>query len=393
MDAIVVLVYDMNEGKNMDDIKTPLYLVDPDKLNKNCMEFENEFRKEWGKNVIFSYSVKTNSSSEILSIIKARNWHAEVVSSYEYELVRGLGFVNENIIINGPIKSGREELFTGEGYIVNIDNNSEVMELIRLINENKINTWKTCVGLRVNFDIEKYCPEEVKTERNISRFGFCYENGDLLNAVKILKKNNIDIAGLHMHLSSKTRSTRFFQSLAQMVCRIIREFELDVKYIDIGGGFFGGRILEGMPKIADYARVITKELRRCLNPDRVKLILEPGASVVATAVDYVTSVVDIREIRGERIITLDGTLLHINPFMIKRKPIYEVTDVGVCTVDVQHLCGCTCLENDRFDILLNGKEISRQSRIIFHNVGAYTVSFNSNFIIPPPRIMINKEQC
>ena len=143
----------------------------------------------------------------------------------------------------------------------------------------------------------------------------------------------------------------------------------------------------------EYAQVITEELKKVFNPRKVTLIAEPGASVIATAVNYVTGVNNIRDVRGEKVITLDGTLLHINPFMAERKPVYDIVHTGEKRIAVQHICGCTCMENDCFDTLYDEKELQMDSRIVFYNAGAYTMSFNSYFIIQPPKVYLSDNGC
>ena len=42
-----------------------------------------------------------------------------------------------------------------------------------------------------------------------------------------------------MHVSTKTRSLNIYKTLAMMANKIIKEYDIQVDYIDIGGGFFG----------------------------------------------------------------------------------------------------------------------------------------------------------
>lgn len=372
---------------NEKNITTPYYRIHKDLLEKNFSEVEKNFREEWGENIIFSYSVKTNNYSGLLKWAKERGWLAEVVSQAEFTCAKSVGFKEREIICNGPVKGKMLKEGALGQMIVNLDNLEEVKELCEIAEcENAFINGK--IGLRVNFDLESLCNGETTAGKRAGRFGICYENKDLERAIQLLRKNKIPISGLHMHTSTRTRSLNVFKELSKKVCEIANEFQLELSYIDMGGGFFGGQIVEGKPSMKEYAQVVTKELEKYFDTEKVTLILEPGACVLATAIDYVASVENIREIRGERIVTLDGTALHINPFLTERNSVYEIKEASQKIIDTQHICGCTCMEKDYFCTAFDKEEIVKGSKLIFKNAGAYTMSFNSNFIVEPPQIIM-----
>lgn len=370
--------------------KTPYYLVHRKKFEENCMEVEDSFKKLWGSKFICGYSFKTNYCQELIKVVQNRGWFAEVVSADEFVYAKSMGFGNGKMICNGPVKGVMLRSALEQYQIINVDSLQEVEEICKIIEEKTFCKEKLVIGLRVNFNLEKLCPGETTAGNDVSRFGISYENGDFGKAILYLQKSKISISGIHMHTSTSSRSLNVFRELSKMACRLEKEFGLTLKYVDIGGGFFGGQIVDGKPLMSEYAKVITDELKKQFDPKIVTLIVEPGASIIATAIDYVTRVVNIRSILEERIITLDGTLLHINPFMAIRKPVLEIDKTGDEEVDIQHLCGCTCMEKDRFDVLYHFRELLQDSKVIFHNVGAYTMSLNSSFIVKPPEIYVTE---
>lgn len=368
--------------------KTPYYLIYKKKFHKNCLEIENNFKRLWGNKFQCGYSFKTNYSQELIKMAKDRGWFAEVVSDDEFVYAQKLGFGNQEMICNGPVKGNMLQQALEQYQILNVDSLQEVKKICEIVKNRNLCKKKLRIGLRVNFDLESVCPGETTAGEDISRFGLSYENGDLKRAILCFYENEIPVSGIHMHTSTKSRSLSVFKELSKMVCRLKKELDLNLKYIDIGGGFFGGQIINSKPLMSEYAEVISKELKKQFDPRLVTLIVEPGASVIATAVDYVSGVANIRNILNERVITLDGTVLHINPFMVTRKPVLEIEKIGNAKVDVQHLCGCTCMEKDRFDTLYNYKELLLDSKIIFHNAGAYTMSLNNQFIVKPPNVYV-----
>ena len=162
---------------NIEDLirfPTPFFLIDADELQSLFDSMRSAFSAVW-PNLEIGYSFKTNSIPWLLTWFKERGVSAEVVSSDEYNLAEHLGF--EKIIFGGPYKGERELIEACEkGYTVNIDSASELARLLSQKPKLK-NIWK--VGLRVNFDLEKECPGETVMGSEISRFGICYESGEL----------------------------------------------------------------------------------------------------------------------------------------------------------------------------------------------------------------------
>lgn len=368
--------------------ETPCYIIKKDKFTQNCDEIEKNFRFHYGENIAIGYSVKTNNCNEILQLVKERNWYAEVVSCEEYNFAKRMGFEDKKIICNGPVK-GRilESILSQRDAIVNLDNMQEIYKVCKLARGQRN------FGIRVNFDFERECPGQKEiSNREFSRFGFNYENGEVGQAIEVLQSNGIDVEGLHMHTSTKTRSLQVFETLAHKAIEIIEKYHLKLKYIDIGGGFFGGQVVSGKPRMSQYAETITRELRKGIDLKETMLILEPGASVVATAVEYLTTVDNVRNILNKRIVTVDGTLLHINPFMVDRESIMEVYGSGEKKVEQQIICGATCMEKDIFGRIDGKEELKPGDKILFKNAGAYTTSFNSNFILKKPEIYVEGEK-
>lgn len=367
---------------------TPYYVIKLKQFNANCEAIEQAFHGAWGEKVCIGYSVKTNSNPEILRLIQKRGWLAEVVSHDEMELAQSLSFGKGQMICNGPVK--KDMLFKAieQEQILNLDSIYEVEEVCAYAAKHPEAIPAMRMGLRVNFDAEKDCPGQTQKHDEVGRFGICLENGDVAKAVSLMRAAGIPIKGLHMHISSLTRSVEIYQAISRKAVETAEMFDLQPEFIDIGGGFFGGRVLAGKPTMEQYATAISDILKACPLTADAMLVLEPGTSITATSMDYVTSVASVKDIRGTRIVTLDGTVLHINPFFAPRTPEYTVESQNEVSGVTQVICGCTCVEGDRFISLENEKELTVGDRVIWHNIGSYSQAFNSNFIIRPPHTVI-----
>lgn len=387
-----------NNYKFLKELETPCYVINSKQLEKNCLTVMNAFELQWGKNVKYGYSVKTNNSARLINVCTNKfDWYVETVSSDEYEYMETLGCKGEKIILNGPCKEEILYRAIENQSIVNLDNLQEIQRICNVAKADKhFKTLceKAMLGLRVNFDLERVCPNETTAGKRGSRFGICYENGDLERAILLLRKNDIEVNGLHMHVSTITRSKKVFEAISNKVVEIAEKYHLKLKYIDIGGGFFGGKIVPDKPTMKEYSECICQILKKGFNSETVTLILEPGASVLATSIEYITKVINTRNIRDCIYVTVDGTLLHINPFMRERQSDYVIVRNGteMHKYDdkgrIQTIAGATCMENDRFLSTRAYEPMKKGDYVIFKDAGAYTLSFNSDFILQKPCIYI-----
>ena len=374
-------------------IPTPYFLLDQQVLQQYFDMLTTSLVSNW-PNYQIGYSFKTNSLPWLVNFYKKQGVFAEVVSRDEYGLAKYLGFKDNEIIYNGPYKdetSFRDVIL--DGGIVNMDSQAELLWLQQLSGEFG-EERPLQVGIRVNFNLEKMCPGETTMGETSGRFGFCYENGEFEKALcKIQGLPNVEVVGLHLHSSSKSRSVAIFRSIAQMACKLKREFDLELSYVDLGGGYCGG--MEGRPEYPDYFPAITEELEKEFSREQTKLIVEPGISLISKGSSFVTSVIDVRDIRDTRYLITDGSRFNIDATMIKSSYLYHLEQQKplLPKMEKQEVTGYTCMECDRLFTMENLPELRTGDRIIYENVGGYTISLNPLFSQYFPAVYVkNGEQ-
>lgn len=390
-------IYQMNDIYTKDEelmeindkIQTPFFLVDKNILDNLLSDLKKALYSFY-PNAIIGYSFKTNNLPWIITYMKKNNLYAEVVSSDEYTLAKELEYETKNIIFNGPAKNKEEFIdAVNNGAIVNIDSHRELQWLLHC---DKSQIKKSKIGLRVNFCLEDYCPGESQCGNEDGRFGFSYETGDLKYAIDFLEKNSIPLSGLHLHCSSKSRSLNIYRAIAKISVDIVREYKLNLSYLDIGGGYFGG--VEGKPSFFDYFSNIYKILNSEKLLRDVNLIIEPGMSLIGASMKYVTRVIDIKKTKNNDFVLLDGSRIHIDPLMRKKSYSYQIerksSNLNIDTKEHQILCGFTCMEGDRF-FHYNGQKLSEGDYVIFEKVGAYTIGLSPQFIEFHPDIYVLDE--
>ena len=367
----------MNYSKKLlqeNDIYTPCFVINENVITELSDSIESALKKRW-KNGIIGYSFKTNNFPWLIKFFKEKGYCAEVVSSDEYDLALELGYDYEHIIFNGPVKNAKcFEKAIINGSIVNIDSKIELTTLAEIYSRAKV---KPRVGLRVNFCLENYCPGESQCGKDDGRFGFSYENGELSSAIAFLKNNGIELSGLHLHCSSKTRSVKIYKTIAVVAKEIIEKHNLKLSYLDIGGGYFGG--LPNKPTFDDYFSAVYDVLKKY---EQINLVIEPGMAVIGAGIDYITTVVDVKKTLNNTFAVLDGSRIHIDPIKRKSSYSYEVIENSKNEeADKENviLCGFTCMEDDRFFSIEKSK-IDVGDNVIFHKVGAYTMGLSPQFI-------------
>lgn len=369
----------------MNKFKTPYYLIDKEELNNNFEKMRDDFKSEWD-NLIIGYSFKTNSLPWVINFFKKKGAYAEVVSKAEYKLAKHLGYDLDKIIYNGPIKS--EETFIEaleNSAIVNIDSFQEV-EWIKKNIPNTSKKWK--IGIRINFDLESYCPGETSCGLRGGRFGFNYENGEVLKVISELKEiEYVKINGIHLHNSTKTRSLNIYKNLAKMAVKLKELFPMEIEYIDIGGGFFGG--LKNKPQYIDYAKTISKELKKNFSAN-IYLIIEPGAALIASPISFISKVISVKKVKETKIVTIDGSCNNLNPLMRDKSYFYEIysNKKDKQKEKKQIVAGYTCMENDILLNLENEKELLVGDLIRFNKVGSYTSTLSPLFIEYFPNVIV-----
>lgn len=376
---------------NTNTTPSPFYRIREEALLYDIGLLRESLSVNWG-NFIMGYSVKTNALPWLLTYLKNQGFYAEVVSDTEYDLVRRLGFPNHAIIYNGPIKDRTvwETVLLDGGYI-NLDSSMELDWMEALSARYPDRSFS--VGVRVNCDIASLSPTEQLASSEGGRFGYCYENGVLKEVIHRLQRlPNVKVGGLHLHSSTQSRSVHVFGALARMAVNIAREYQLQLDYIDMGGGYFGGR--DDMPDYRDYFQEICRVLGSYFDKTKTKLLAEPGVSLVSRAITFETTVLDVKDIRGRRFVVTDGSRVNLNPLVTRHVYPHHIVYSGEPKTrdkaPCQWICGATCMEYDKLFELTDDPCLVPGDQIIYDTAGGYTMCLNPLFIHYFPAVIVEK---
>lgn len=362
---------------------TPFYLMDGDRYLRNLTAFKEVFKSKC--DLIVGYSFKTNYVPALCQIAKDAGCYAEVVSEMEYALAKRIGF--SNIIFNGPIK--KEDILISalrDKAIINLDSLYEIDTILEYKKANP--SEEISIGLRLNIELvdESGC-SKVQCGLRVGRFGFT--PALLEDVIPMLKTNGIKIVSLHGHTSSSDRAVANYGIIVGQMLSICERFQLnDLRYFDVGGGFFGaaadGIDVSLKPKYEDYADCILGLCDSNCWFQNVKpaIVIEPGVSVTANVFCYISKIFQTKNIAGQHFFTTDGTVFDVKPTLHSNNLPHAFYTRHQCDNSyIANLVGSTCMEKD---VILKDVEVPSSigygDFVKIDGVGAYTIALTPTFI-------------
>lgn len=371
------------------------YVLHIDRFEEEYHELLRHFKHYYPKTNI-AYSFKTNYVPKIVSKVKELGGYAEVVSEMEMELALKSGFNYDQIFFNGPYKQKEKALyFLKEGGTVNIDNISEFKYYYNAAQERQININ---LGLRLNFEIEEMP----------SRFGIGINSSEILEILRSCNNSKfITLVSLHFHYAPRN-IIKYKLCIPHLIRFIQTNSELlnDVKFLSLGGGFFGqmSQYIQNQITNCDdstfeeYAihtikkliqeGIIHKNSKGLKSPT---ILIEPGTAVVTKAFDFWCKVDSIKKISGRHIINTSGSKFNINPSPNRINNEYKVINTNNSTIEVKKgiIVGYTCIESDILHNDFIGK-IAINDFICFKEIGSYSIVMKPPFIRPNCPIIMYK---
>ena len=360
---------------------TPFYVFDRAGFADNYTALRGAMQAVYPKYEI-CYSYKTNYTPYICRLVKALGGYAEVVSDMEYTLARKLGYEDEKIVYNGPDKGPLMDEHLLRGGIVNLDSLDEARRAAALARQ----TGKPLgVGLRINLDVGG---------NFISRFGLEPGSDDLNEALAVLRQAGVQLRGLHCHIS-RCRGLEAWAKRAQIMLAAARAYFPGGKpdYISLGSGMFADMEpalkaqFDNVPTYAQYAEATLRPFRDFYGEDGPAIFTEPGTTVVARYLSFVSTVTSVKEVRGRCLANLDGSYENLGEVCtMKRLPLTRLPGGAGKHYDSIDLMGYTCLEQDLMYPGYRG-ELAVGDRLVFGNTGGYSVVSKPQFIRPNCRML------
>ena len=368
--------------------KTPFYIYSESQIAFNFLKFANTFKKT---DPLICFAAKSNSNLNILRVLGKLGAGADVVSGGELLKALKAGIRPNKIVFSGVGKT-EEELkiaINKKILLINCESESEAKLVNNLAKKLRKNV---SIGFRLNPNVDAKTHKNISTGKAENKFGLSIKNFKVfLKTVKTLK--NVKLEALSVHIGSQILNDTPFRKTLNVMSKLIKELKLNLKYVDLGGGFGINYTDKEKPiNLSKYSKLVHNFSKK-LN---CKIIFEPGRSIIGNTGLLISKIQFIKKGANKNFIILDAGM---NDFM--RPALYEAFHKIIPISKkssrmkgkiefVGPICETTC----KFGVYKNYPKINENEFVAITNVGAYGSSLSSNYNTRPlvAEILINKNK-
>ena len=368
--------------------KTPFYIYSESQIAFNFLKFANTFKKT---DPLICFAAKSNSNLNILRVLGKLGAGADVVSGGELLKALKAGIRPNKIVFSGVGKT-EEELkiaINKKILLINCESESEA----KLVNNlSKKLRKKVSIGFRLNPNVDAKTHKNISTGKAENKFGLSIKNFKIfLKTVKSFK--NVKLDALSVHIGSQILNDAPFRKTLNVMSKLIKELKLNLKYVDLGGGFGINYTDKEKPiNLSKYSKLVHNFSKK-LN---CRIIFEPGRSIIGNTGLLISKIQFIKKGANKNFIILDAGM---NDFM--RPALYEafhkIIPISKKSSRMRgkiEFVGPICESTCKFGVYKNYPKINENEFVAITNVGAYGSSLSSNYNTRPlvAEILINKNK-
>ena len=375
-------------GKLAKVFQTPFYCYSKSRLNENIKNFNKNFEET---KPLICFSVKSNSNSKLLKIIKDNGLGADVVSLGELQKVLKVGFNPNKIVFSGVGKTIHELDFAVKKKIllINVESESELKNIIKLSKNKKS---KVNIGIRLNPNVNAQTIGKISTGRMQDKFGLVFKD-----AIKIINKyknsNSIKFKCLSVHIGSQILSNVPYQKMIRVVSSFLEKVSVNFEFVDLGGGM--GIDYASKKKTFDFKK-LAEEIKKFSMKNGCKIILEPGRSIIGNTAVLISKVIYIKENLNKDFIILDAGMNDlIRPALYNAKHmIIPASKSSKKSKKEYDFVGPICETSDRFLKIKKFQKLNEGDIVILKDVGAYGYVLSSNYNVRPmpKEVLVDKSK-
>ena len=368
--------------------KTPFYIYSENQITFNFLKFTNTFKKT---NPLICFAAKSNSNSNILRILGRLGAGADVVSGGELLKALKAGIKPNKIVFSGVGKT-EEELkiaINKRILLINCESESEAKLVNNLAKKLK---KKVSIGFRLNPNVDAKTHKNISTGKAENKFGLSIKNFKIfLKTINSFK--NIKLDALSVHIGSQILNDAPFRKTLNVMSKLIKELKLNLKYVDLGGGFGINYTDKEKPiNLNKYSKLVHNFAKKL----KCRIIFEPGRSIIGNTGLLISKIQFIKKGTNKNFIILDAGM---NDFM--RPALYEafhkiipISKKSSRMKDKIEFVGPICESTCKFGVYKNYPKVNENDFVAITNVGAYGSSLSSNYNTRPliAEILINKNK-
>jgi diaminopimelate decarboxylase len=331
-----------------------------------------------GHDHLVCYAVKANSNLAVLNVLARLGAGFDIVSGGELARVLEAGGDPAKVIFSGVGKS-IEEMQQALEAGIHCFNVESIPELERLSAVADSMDMTARISLRVNPDVDAQTHPYISTGLKDNKFGVAYENAVAFFALARTLPG-IEIIGVDCHIGSQlTTMAPLLDALDRMLALIdtLQESGITIRHLDLGGGL-GVQYQQETPP--DPSELIQAILAKTASRN-LKLVFEPGRSIVANAGVMLTKVEYLKETAHKNFAIIDAAMNDI-----LRPALYQAVMKIIPVIEpptgrpvlIWDIVGPVC---ESADFLGRGRELAlaQGDLLAVCSAGAYCFSMSSNY--------------
>jgi len=367
---------------------TPAYIYAEDDIRSRAREYREAFEGR-GADYEVLFASKSLPCTAAYRLFAEAGLSVDVASGGELHMALKAGFAPDRIHMHGNNKSDEEILFaarTGIRHLI-LDSFDEIERCERLLEEPQR------VLIRVTPGIKPSTHDYITTGQLDSKFGFGLEDGLAARAVeRVLASDKLELVGLHAHIGSQifelepyTLAIRALGELAGDWCRVV----------NVGGGLGVAYTAEDEPPSIDaYVDVKVRGVAEVFG-ERVRILVEPGRSLVANAGVTAYRVGTVKEIAGVRTyVAVDGGMSdNLRPMLYGAR--YEALIADRAAAPAEALVTVAGMHCESSDMLVRDAMLAEPAVgdvLVTPTTGAYGYAMASNYNgVPRPPVVFCRD--
>ena len=373
------------------EVGTPVYIYSKATFLDHLKKIQTAYA---GIDTTVCYSIKACGNINILKSLAEAGSGFDIVSGGELFRAQQAGADMSKIVYAGVGKTDKEileALNAGIGTF-NIESEPELENLIALCKKHRKTTK---AALRVNPDIKYDSHKHITTGVKETKFGV-----DIERTLKIYDQyadnGVVEMSAIHVHLGSGGKTIDPYVEYVKKVLPLVDDLRSKghtIDTLDLGGGYGADYETGTVPSAADYAKGIVPLLKAA----NLKLILEPGKSIIANAAIMLTEVV-FKKTGGEKIFVIVDAGMNdlirpclyeafhfIWPVEVEDKFVLSkrMQDVDLDGAEIVDIVGPICEGTDYFAKDRTMPPVERGDLVAVFSAGAYGYTMASNYNARP----------
>ncbi|WP_416191891.1 diaminopimelate decarboxylase [Neisseria sp. CCUG12390] len=356
-----------------EEFGTPLYVYSQAALTEAFDAYTAAFA---ALDPLICYAVKANGNLSIIKHFAALGSGFDIVSCGELARVLAAGGDASKVIFSGVGKSEAEIGFALEAGVKCF--NMESLPEIDRIQKVAARMGKTApVSLRVNPDVDPKTHPYISTGLKANKFGIAY--ADALAAYRYAAKQpNLKIVGIDCHIGSQLTDLSPLVEACERILLLVdklAEEGIELEHLDLGGGVGIVYQDENIPDLKSYAA----EVKKRIGTRRLKLILEPGRSLVGNAGTLLTRVEFVKQGEEKNFVMVDAAMNDLmRPALYDAYHHIENTEEKTTPAFTADIVGPIC---ETGDFLGQNRRIACEAGdlLAVRSAGAYGSSMASNY--------------